>query len=144
MKRIRSLLILLVVGLCFYSVPAFAVSVSTELLLLVDVSGSIDASEYALQKTGYVNAFKNATIQAVIGGLPGGIAVAYAEWSGAAQSMKVDWTQLTDAASANAFAAAIAATTRTSSGTMVILTAPGSAINGAYPYLPLMALKALM
>ncbi len=127
MKRIRSLLILLVVGLCFYSVPAFAVSVSTELLLLVDVSGSVDASEYALQKTGYVNAFKDASIQGVIGGLPGGIAVAYAEWA-VGQSMKVNFTQLTDVASANAFADAIAATTRTSSGTIGSLTAPGSAI----------------
>jgi hypothetical protein len=131
MKRIRSLLILLAVGLCFYSIPAQAVPVSTELLLLVDVSGSIDSTEYGLQKSGYVQAFQSAAVQGVISGLPGGIAVAYAEWSGASQqSLKVGWTQLTDPTSANNFAAAITAATRMSPFN---LTAPGSAINWGTP-----------
>lgn len=132
MKRIRSLLILLAVGLCIYSVPAFAIDipVSTELLLLVDVSGSVSASEYALQKTGYVNAFTNPTIQNTISGLPGGIAVAYAEWA-VGQKPQVNFTHLTDATSANAFAAAIAAASRATSGSPDNIgenTAPGSAI----------------
>ena len=131
MKRVLSLLILLVVGLCFYSVPAQAVPVSTELLLLVDVSGSIDATEYGLQKSGYVQAFQSAAVQTVIAGLPGGIAVSYAEWSGAAQQLQqVGWTHLTDATSANAFAALIAGTARMSPFN---LTAPGSAINWGVP-----------
>ncbi|WP_409559305.1 DUF1194 domain-containing protein, partial [Accumulibacter sp.] len=42
-----------------YLPAANAVPVGLELVLLVDVSGSVDATEYALQKTGYVNAFNS-------------------------------------------------------------------------------------
>ena len=109
---------------------ARAVPVDLELALLVDVSGSVNTTEYNLQKTGYVNAFQNASIQNLIAGLPGGIAVTYIEWSGATQqSQLVGWSQLTDAASSNAFASAIASSSRAFSG----LTAPGSAINYAVP-----------
>jgi len=110
--------------------PAAAVPVALELALLVDVSGSVDNSEYNLQKTGYVNAFKDAIIQSNIASLTGGIAVTYIEWSGQnQQSILVNWTHVTDANSATTFADAIAATSRAYSG----LTAPGSAINYAAP-----------
>jgi hypothetical protein len=109
---------------------ASAVPVSLELALLVDVSGSVDATEYALQKTGYVNAFNDAAIQAAITALTGGIAVTYIEWSGATQqSQLVGWTHLTNAASSSAFATAVAGTTRA----FFHATAPGSAINYAAP-----------
>jgi hypothetical protein len=109
---------------------ASAAPVALELLLLVDVSGSVSASEYALQKGGYVSAFQNPAIQNAIAGAPDGIAVAYAEWSGAnQQALLVDWMHIFDAASSNAFAAAVAATSRAFSG----LTAPGSAINWGVP-----------
>jgi hypothetical protein len=102
-------------------------AVGLELVLLIDVSGSVDASEYALQKGGYVQAFQSAAVQnAIMGSQLGSIAVTYVEWSGAAQQAQlVNWTLVNDATSANAFAAAIAATTRAYSG----LTAVGSAIN---------------
>lgn len=109
---------------------ASAIPVALELALLVDVSGSVDATEYNLQRTGYVNAFQDAALQSAIAGLTGGIAVTYIEWSGATQqSVQVGWSHITDATSANSFAAAIGATTRAFSG----LTAPGSAINFAAP-----------
>jgi hypothetical protein len=131
MKRIRSLLVLLVIGLCFYSVPAQATPVDLELLLLADVSGSMTATEYNSQRDGYANAFSNAAIQAAIAAKPNGIAVAYAQWSGATpvqeQSLVVPWTHLTDAASANTFAGLIEASARQYSSQ----TAPGSAINWA-------------
>jgi hypothetical protein len=111
-----------------YSTQASAVAL--ELALLVDVSGSVDANEYALQKTGYVNAFKDPTIQAAIAGLTGGIAVTYIEWSSFnEQSVQVGWTLLTDATSSNNFANAINATTRAFDG----FTGVGSAINFATP-----------
>lgn len=101
-------------------------AVSLELGLLVDVSGSIDGAEFALQRDGYVNAFNSAAIQNLIAAAPGGIAVSYIQWSGASQqAISVGWTHLTNAASASAFAAAIAAAPRAYSG----LTAIGSAIN---------------
>ncbi len=109
---------------------AHAVPVALELALLIDVSGSVDATEYALQKTGYVNAFNDAFIQSRIASLAGGIAVTYIEWgSSNQQSQLVGWTHLTDAASSSAFATAISNTNRAFSG----LTAPGSAINFATP-----------
>ncbi len=107
-----------------------AVPVSLELALLTDVSGSVDATEYALQKQGYVQAFQDAAIQSAIASLTGGIAVAYYEWSGSTQfAQKVGWSHITDATSANAFATTLAGTSRSFSNT----TAPGSAINAVVP-----------
>jgi hypothetical protein len=113
-----------------FSGTAQAVPVSLELALLVDVSGSVDANEYNLQRQGYIDAFNDAGIQSAIASFAGGIAVTYIEWSGAAQqSIQVVWTQITNAAQSSAFASAIAATPRVYSG----LTAPGSAINFVTP-----------
>lgn len=112
------------------SVQAESTPVALELALLVDVSGSVDANEYALQKSGYVSAFNNPAIQAAIAGLSGGIAVTYIEWAwGNEQSPLVGWTHITDAATASAFATAIGSTSRAFSGN----TAPGSAINYVTP-----------
>jgi hypothetical protein len=124
-KKLKGLVALAALLACAVSV-APAAPVGLELLLLIDVSGSVDASEYNLQKQGYVNAFNDPAIQAAIATITGGVAVAYAEWSGAAQQAKlVDWTLLTDAASSSAFATAINNTVRAYLG----LTAVGSAIN---------------
>lgn len=103
-----------VLGLLF-AAPVMAASVELELLLLVDVSGSISTSEYNLQKTGYVNAFDDPAIQAAIASYAasGGIAVAFAEWSSYdQQTILVGWTQLDSAADAAAFADAIDGTSR--------------------------------
>jgi hypothetical protein len=111
---------------------AKAVPVALELALLVDVSGSVDATEFNLQRQGYVQAFQSAAVQAAIAGVAGsgGIAVTYIEWSSASQQAQlVGWTQITNAAQANAFAAAINAPARPFAGA----TAPGSAINFAVP-----------
>jgi hypothetical protein len=110
---------------------ANAVPVALELQLLVDVSGSVDTSEFNLQKQGYVSAFQSAAVQAAIAATAGGaIAVQLIYWSSAAeQAVAVGWTLINSAASANAFAAAIAATTRPFAGS----TAPGSAINFGVP-----------
>ncbi len=121
----------LALGMVFVGAPAKAVPVGLELLLLVDVSASVDAGEYALQKAGYVNAFKDPTIQANIATITGGIAVAYGEWAGYnQQKMVVNWTHITDAASADAFATTLGNKPRTAGGNK---TAPGSAINVFVP-----------
>ena len=109
---------------------ASAIPVGLELALLTDVSGSVDNNEYLLQKNGYISAFQDATIQANIASITGGIAVAYYEWSGASEQVaKVNWFHIFDAATANNFASTLAFTTRSFGG----LTAPGSAINFATP-----------
>jgi hypothetical protein len=117
--------------LCVFFTLAFgtqaqAVPVNLELGLLVDVSGSVDATEYALQKTGYINAFNNIASF----GPFNPFAVSYIEWSGASQQLlQVGWTLISNATDAASFATAIGATSRAFSGN----TAPGSAINFVVP-----------
>jgi Protein of unknown function (DUF1194) len=94
---------------------AASIGVATELVLSVDVSGSVDTSEFNLQKQGYVNAFRDTTLQNQISNLPGGIAATLSYWSSSA-TQSLNWFHITDAASANIFADAIAATTRPFSG----------------------------
>ena len=102
--------------------PASAVPVGLELVLLIDVSGSVNDSEYALQKGGYVSAFQSAAVQnAILGSVGGAIAVTYVEWSGAAQqAQKVGWTLINSAASANSFAAIISGLTQSYKGSTAI------------------------
>ncbi len=86
------------------------VPVDLELILAVDVSGSIDEAEAALQREGYVKAIAHPDIVAAIrGGMLGRIAVTYFEWSGVGWQEKVlDWTLIKDPASARAFSQALA------------------------------------
>ena len=131
-KTLGILLAVLIATDVFAATPVSAVPVSLELALLVDVSSSVDASEFVLQRDGYVNAFQNPAIQAAIANLAGagGIAVTYVQWSGGAQQQQsVGWTQVVDATTANAFAAAVSGAARAFSG----ITAPGSAINFTTP-----------
>lgn len=87
--------------------PARALeAVDLELMLAVDVSRSIDAYEFALQRQGYANAFRDDQIlEAIARGRRGKIAVALVEWSGAAeQKLVVDWTVIRTAEDATGFA----------------------------------------
>jgi hypothetical protein len=82
-------------------------AVDLELVLAVDVSASISASEQRLQRQGYVEAFRSPELVAAMqeGGL-GRIAVAYVEWAGpAVQSLALGWTLIDGAGAAQAFAA---------------------------------------
>lgn len=127
MTKIASAILLACSTLGAVSAQAAAVSsVGLELMLLTDVSGSVDNNEYNLQKQGYISAFQSAAVQnAILNSQTGSIAVAYGEWSGSTQqSLLVGWTIIDSVASANAFATTLAATSRAFSG----LTAPGSAI----------------
>ena len=85
--------------------------VDLELVLAVDVSGSIDGVEAKLQRQGYVSALTHPDIVAAIGrGFLGRIAVTYFEWAGAEHRRAVaDWALIEDQASALAFAGALAA-----------------------------------
>ena len=109
--------------------PARAENVDLQLVLAVDVSRSVDAQEYQMQKRGYVSAFSSrAVIEAIEGGLLGRIAVTYVEWSGNGhQRQLVPWTIVHDATSSLAFADAIVAAPRAFSD----FTALGGAIDFA-------------
>lgn len=109
-----------------------ATPVALELSLLIDTSGSVDSSEFALQRNGYVNAFNSAAVQTAIANLSGGIAVNLIQWSGANQQAQVvGWTHVTDAASATAFATNVS--NFQFGNAFSGQTAPGSAINYATP-----------
>ena len=97
-----------------FAPAAHAVPVDLELQLLVDVSGSVNSSEFALQAQGYADAFRSAEVQnAIAGGQIGSIAVQLVFWSGSSQqAIGVDWVQLSSAADANSFADAILAAGR--------------------------------
>lgn len=86
-------------------------AVDLELVLAVDVSGSIDAEEMKLQRDGYVAALTHPdVIQAITRGLIGRIAIAYVEWAGhETRRLVVDWAEIADRTSADAFAARLAA-----------------------------------
>ena len=67
------------------AVPAAAraaeIAVDLELVLAVDASDSMDDTERALQKSGYVAAFRDKLlIEDMLGGPQGRIAVTYVEW----------------------------------------------------------------
>ncbi len=86
--------------------PARAMAVDLELVLAVDVSGSIEADEAELQRRGFVEAFRNeAVIRAIQGGQHGRIAVTYVEWAGDQHwRLGIGWRLIDGAQAAHAFA----------------------------------------
>lgn len=80
--------------------------VDLELVLAVDVSGSMDTEEHAIQRAGYVAALVHPdVVGAIRGGSYGRIAVAYVEWAGPfAQALAVPWRLVEDQATAEAMA----------------------------------------
>jgi hypothetical protein len=85
--------------------------VDLELALAVDVSGSIDRDEAALQRDGYVKALLDPhVLQAIAGGKQKRIAVVYFEWASYGyQRLAVDWTAISGRPSAEAFVRRLAA-----------------------------------
>ncbi len=98
--------------------------VDVALVLVTDVSRSIDDSEFQLEKRGYASAFVDPKVIAAIQGGPNGrIAVAYVEFSSTEQTRTViDWTVISDQGSAQAFADALIAQPRSSYGRTAIST----------------------
>ena len=96
--------------------------VDVALVLVTDVSRSIDDSEFQLEKHGYAAAFSDPRVIAAIKGGPNGrIAVAYVEFASSEQvSEVVHWTVISDDASAKAFADEMVAQPRTAYGRTAI------------------------
>ena len=93
--------------------PAAArdIGVDLELVLAVDISGSVDEVEAKLQRDGYVEALRHPDVLAAIsGGVLRRIAVTYVEWSGELQQATVvDWRLIDGKPAAVAFSQEIAA-----------------------------------
>ena len=112
--RLSALLMLAVAA--WSSARATELPVDLELVLAVDVSGSVDAEEARQQREGYVAALADrAVIDAIGSNFHRRIAVAYLEWaSGDYQRLVLDWALIDGAASAEDFAARLAAAPRRS------------------------------
>ena len=76
------------------------------LVLASDVSRSVDAQKFQLQRDGYAAALANPSVlDAIRSGKNGKIAVAFVEWSGVtSQRVVIDWTIVKDAETAREFA----------------------------------------
>ena len=91
--------------------------VDLALVLLTDVSRSMDDREYRMVKDGYKAAFADPEVVRAILDNSKGVAVAYVEFSGTSEFTVVKgWDVLTDSASARTFGDAVAVAPRTSSG----------------------------
>ena len=105
------LLAFLVTITILIGLPAARAAEEVDLLLVLssDVSRSIDAPKFKLQRDGYAAAIINPRVmQAIRSGALGKIAVSLVEWSGiGAQKIVIDWTVIRDEATAKDFSAQI-------------------------------------
>ncbi len=137
MSRVFSFSFFLIPLLLTTAAPARSQVVDLELVLAVDVSGSIDSEEANLQRQGYAAAVTNPlVVGAIQGGATGRIALTYIEWADDGyQETIVGWRQIDSLASAQAFAAALAGppalnTRRTSIGDALLFAAARFEGNG--------------
>ncbi len=128
MRMLMPFVLTVALGLLWTPPARAALQVDLELLLAVDVSGSVDETEGQLQRKGYVTAFRAPEVIAAIrSGFRKRIAVTYVEWAGFDfQSHIVGWTLIHDQASAHSFAAKL--------GKTPIQTGPYTSISGAIEY----------
>lgn len=104
--RAAVVLVLACLGGLFGAAAGATTPVDVELVLAADTSGSMDESEFTLQRIGYAQALRDPRVlNAIRGGPEQAIAVTFVEWTGRAlQVIVVDWTVITDAESAERFA----------------------------------------
>jgi hypothetical protein len=110
-------IVLLAVAACLAGAraPVWAeTAVDLQLVLAVDVSGSVSEERFELQKRGYVAAFRSPQLlRAIQGGQARSIAVTMVQWTGPAlQIQVVPWMVIADEASMHRVAAAIEAAPR--------------------------------
>jgi Protein of unknown function (DUF1194) len=110
MRMVKAVLALVVVAILaagvFRAAPARADDdVDLLLVLAADVSRSIDAAKFQLQRDGYAAAVSDPRVMETIkSGRLGRIGLTFVEWSGiGAQHVVIDWTAIGDSASAKDF-----------------------------------------
>jgi hypothetical protein len=109
--------------------------VDLQLVLAVDVSGSVNQTRFELQRDGYVAAFRSTRVlETIRSGPHQAIAVTMVQWTGPAlQVHVVPWMRIADSPSAEAFAMAVDQAPRRLFG-------GGTSISGAIDYaVPLFA-----
>src|ERR1700761_2426992 len=106
MRLVRISLALLLACLVLAPARTFAADkVDLLLVLAADVSRSIDAEKFQLQRSGYATALANPRVlDAIASGRYGRIGLTFVEWSGVGnQKVVIDWTMVGDAAAAKSF-----------------------------------------
>ncbi len=106
MRTIRILLASLVAAAILAPAAALAAeNVDLLLVLAVDVSRSIDATKFQLQREGYAAAVADPhVLEAIHSGRTGRIGLTFVEWSGVgAQKVVIDWATIGDTDSAKSF-----------------------------------------
>ena len=117
-------------ALTLFAAPVTAAErVSTELVLAVDVSLSVNDIEFALQMQGIAAAFRDPEVIALIEGHEHGVAIVMTQWSGSRHAeVPLPWRRLSDRASVIAYADAVGQMPRAQFGN---LTGLGNAISFA-------------
>ncbi len=106
MRTIKILSSLVVASVILLPTAAMAAEdVDLMLVLAADVSRSIDATKFQLQREGYASAIADPhVLEAIRSGNTGKIGVTFVEWSGiGAQRVVINWTTIGDANSAKGF-----------------------------------------
>ncbi|HKD29243.1 MAG TPA: DUF1194 domain-containing protein [Xanthobacteraceae bacterium] len=111
MGAVTRLLVFVIATAVLVGSPVARAAEEVDLLLVLssDVSRSIAAPNFQLQRDGYAAAIVNPrVIQAIRSGAAGKIAISFVEWSGVRQQeIVVDWTVIRDEATAKDFSAQI-------------------------------------
>jgi hypothetical protein len=97
-------------GVLLFPDEGRSADVDVALVLAVDISNSMDPDEQALQREGYIEAFRSPIVHQVIrSGMLGRIAVSYVEWAASFnQQVVVPWTEMEGAEDAVSFAEQLA------------------------------------
>src|SRR5262245_37775032 len=105
MSAVRLLASVFVCAMALAGAASAAEPVDLLLVLASDVSRSVDAAKFKLQRDGYVAAISNPrVIDTIRSGPHGRIAICFVEWSGVgAQKVVIDWTLIDGAKTAQEF-----------------------------------------
>lgn len=115
MLRLQAMRCLLV-ALALLGTPAASQETGLELVLLADVSGSIDSEEFLLQRQGYAEAITDPDVlTAITGASFGTVALTYVEWANG-HSVVVDWSLIGSPEDAEAFAKTLLEAPRRATG----------------------------
>lgn len=105
MRRVLGFCLLLVLAIAGASTARAAEKVDLLLVLAADVSRSVDAQKFQLQREGYAAAISDRRVlDAIRGGRNGRIGLTFIEWSGYGnQKIVIDWTIVDSTKAAQAF-----------------------------------------
>ncbi len=92
-----------------FALPARAADCALALILALDISSSVNAGEYAIQKDGLAAALRHPAVREALLSEPGSVQILVFEWSGwQQQDLIADWTRIGSEADIDALAGRVA------------------------------------